>query len=304
MAIESWNEFRTAFEVAQIGTVSQAAERLGMHRATIMRHIDALEEYLGAKVFHRHPQGYTPTELGRELINAGSRANQVISEFVGLCQLHGAKVDGNLNVAGPAAFGPLLLLATKLFLKRHPGTRVRMVATEQPPRLEHGEAHIFFHVGKKPDYPDSVVQPLLRFPSGVYASREYVEEFGKPVGVDDFVGHRFALISESFGSGPSNWLRQRVEPSDVVFEANTPTAAFRAVLEGIGIGVLPVALARCAGAVPVVAPVAECEVPSWIVTHVDIHRTRKLQAFIQCLRELDTRHAKTKEIPVTRLLAM
>ena len=44
--MENWDEVRTAFQVARIGTVSGAAEVLGVHHATVIRHIDALEDRL------------------------------------------------------------------------------------------------------------------------------------------------------------------------------------------------------------------------------------------------------------------
>ena len=52
--MESWDEVRTAYQVARIGTVSGAAEVLGVHHATVIRHIDALEARLGAKLHHEH----------------------------------------------------------------------------------------------------------------------------------------------------------------------------------------------------------------------------------------------------------
>ena len=43
MSIEAWDEIRTAYHVARAGTVSGAAAELGVHHATVIRHIDALE---------------------------------------------------------------------------------------------------------------------------------------------------------------------------------------------------------------------------------------------------------------------
>ena len=60
--MENWDEVRTAFQVARMGTVSGAAEVLGVHHATVIRHIDAIEGRLGVKLFQRHARGYTPTE--------------------------------------------------------------------------------------------------------------------------------------------------------------------------------------------------------------------------------------------------
>ncbi len=68
MAISTWDEIRTAFHVARVGTVSGAADALGVHHATVIRHIDALEGQLGVKLFQRHARGYTSTEAGNDLL--------------------------------------------------------------------------------------------------------------------------------------------------------------------------------------------------------------------------------------------
>ena len=47
MTIESWDDLRIALAVARSGTVSGAAEALGVHHATVIRRIDGLE----ARVF-------------------------------------------------------------------------------------------------------------------------------------------------------------------------------------------------------------------------------------------------------------
>ena len=55
--MDNWDEVRTAYQVARLGTVSGAADVLGVHHATVIRHIDALEKRLGAKLFQRHARG-------------------------------------------------------------------------------------------------------------------------------------------------------------------------------------------------------------------------------------------------------
>ena len=73
MSIEAWDEIRTAYQVARLGTVSGAADVLGVHHATVIRHIDALEKRLGTRLFQRHARGYTPTEAGREETRIATR---------------------------------------------------------------------------------------------------------------------------------------------------------------------------------------------------------------------------------------
>ena len=91
----SWDEIRTAFQVARLGTVSGAAEALGVHHATVIRHIDALEAELGAKLFQRHARGYTPTEAGRELLDAAQDTDDRFAQLT--CQFISARLAGQIG---------------------------------------------------------------------------------------------------------------------------------------------------------------------------------------------------------------
>ena len=46
-----WYFIRTAYRLAKLGTISATAEELEVHRDTVLRHIDALEEELDVKLF-------------------------------------------------------------------------------------------------------------------------------------------------------------------------------------------------------------------------------------------------------------
>jgi len=62
-----WTELRTAYKVSLLGTVSTAADELGIHRASVVRHIDSVEKQLGQKIFIRSNRGYQSTDNGAEL---------------------------------------------------------------------------------------------------------------------------------------------------------------------------------------------------------------------------------------------
>ena len=80
--MENWDEIKTAFQVARMGTVSGAADVLGVHHATVIRHIDSLEGRLGVKLFQRHARGYTPTEAGRDLLQVAQATDDQFNQLV------------------------------------------------------------------------------------------------------------------------------------------------------------------------------------------------------------------------------
>ena len=73
--MENWTEIKTAYLLGKLGTVSATAEAIGVHRATIIRRVESLEQELGGKLFQRHDKGYTPTEFGIQLDRKSTRLN-------------------------------------------------------------------------------------------------------------------------------------------------------------------------------------------------------------------------------------
>ncbi|MEM7491265.1 MAG: LysR family transcriptional regulator, partial [Pseudomonadota bacterium] len=94
MAFNDWDEVRTAFQVARLGTVSGAAGALGVHHATVIRHIDSLEGKLGAKLFQRHARGYTPTEAGQDLLKVAQSTDDQLAQLANRIRGRGNEVTG------------------------------------------------------------------------------------------------------------------------------------------------------------------------------------------------------------------
>ena len=285
--MRDWLEIRTAYYVAKLGTVSAAAKHLGVHRATVIRHIDSLESLLGGKVFRRHARGYSKTELGSELLAAAQRIEEEIEYFVGRTKIAATKITGDLIIAtSPPTYPPTIISTTRAFRKLHSDIAIKYDIREEPPRLELGEAHIYFHFGPKLEKQDYVVRPFLTYHGGLYAHRRYIEQLGKPESVEQFAQHNFALVTPEVYSPPNDWLRARAPAENVILTSNDRLTVFRAVTDGLAIGCLP---AHLAGQNPevsqVIAPLPDCESVCWVATHVDVHRSPKVQAFLQCLKE-------------------
>ena len=106
--MENWDEIRTAYQVARIGTVSGAAEVLGVHHATVIRHIDALEGRLGAKLFQRHPRGYTATEAGQELLKVAQITEDQFAHLAARITGTATEISGELVVTSVPGLSELV----------------------------------------------------------------------------------------------------------------------------------------------------------------------------------------------------
>lgn len=284
--MDNWDEIKTAFQVARMGTVSGAAEVLGVHHATVIRHIDALENRLGVKLFQRHARGYTSTEAGQDLLRVAQATDDQFNQLAGRIKGRGNEVSGDLVVTSlidiASRMAPLLMA----FQEQYPDVVVRYLTGERLFRLEYGEAHIAIRAGTVPDQPDNVVQEFHNLRMGLYASPVYVAKHGLPQSAEDFDKHRFVAHDADDSRAPfEQWLRRNVPAANLTFRSTDTRTMRAAILAGAGIGFLPAFEADLNPELIEVYPHQdEWSGPLWIVTHVDLHRTTKVQTFLSFLK--------------------
>ena len=285
--MDNWDEIRTAFQVARLGTVSGAAEVLGVHHATVIRHIDALEKRLGAKLFQRHARGYTPIEAGRDLLSVAQTTEEQFAQLSSRIKGQGETVRGEFVITSIGGLSDLLVPVLAEYQRRHPEVIIRFLTDNRVFRLDYGEAHVAIRAGSSPEEPDNVVQPLIRLRTGLYASRSYAETHGVPASDAEFGRHNFIIHDNEASRAPFyRWLRERVPAERLAFRATEPMALEQALRQGAGSGFLASDIAaNDPDLVEVMPPRAEWDAPLWVVTHVDLHRTRKVQAFVTLLKE-------------------
>lgn len=284
--MENWDEIRTAFQVARMGTVSGAAEVLGVHHATVIRHIDALEGRLGVRLFQRHARGYTPTEAGQDLMRVAQTTDEQFSQLSSRMKGQGSAVSGELVITSLTSLSQLLIPVLAAFQETYPEIILRHLTGDRLFRLEYGEAHIAIRAGRVPQEPDNVVQALMPQRTSLYAAESYVARYGLPKTVEDFAAHRFVGADSRDSRAPfSKWLWETVPSKNIVFRSSDSHALMLAVKQGVGIGFMPKWDAeKSEGLVPVCADFDDWEAPLWLVTHVDLHRTTKVQAFLKFVK--------------------
>lgn len=285
--MDHWDEVRTAYQVARLGTVSGAADVLGVHHATVIRHIDALEGRLGVKLFQRHARGYTPTEAGQDLLKVAKAADDQFHQLGARLKGHGDGVSGDLTVTSLASFSTMLTPVMVKFQKENPEVKIRYLTGDRLFRLEYGEAHVAIRAGAAPDQPDNVVQPFIKQTVAMVAAQSYIDRMGMPESDADLAKHEFVSHDDNDSRAPFHrWLLAHVPMTQIVYRTMDNRSMRDAIAAGAGIGFLPsYEFGLMPGVKQVMPPREEWATNLWLVTHVDLHRTPKVQTFLKFLKE-------------------
>ena len=71
------NQLVTLIHVAELGSLSKAADRLRIAQPALSRHIRLLEQELGTTLFKRHGRGMAINEAGKQVL---ARATRIMAE--------------------------------------------------------------------------------------------------------------------------------------------------------------------------------------------------------------------------------
>ena len=286
VSMEHWNEIRTAYQVARLGTVSAAADALCVHRATVIRHIDTLEATLGEKLFQRHARGYTPTEVGQDLLRVAQATDEQFNQLVGRTKGRATDLSGELVVTSLDVQAQNLLPSLNAFQAQYPKVVIRYITSDRVFKMEYGEAHIAIRAGPEPQDPDNIVQSFIQSEMGLYASADYAKHNGIPESAADYPDHKF-VGSDNLNSGAPFyvWMRENIPQDRLFLRTNSPRILDQAIISGTGIGFISQDEAKKHDLIEVLAPREEWRNISWLVTHVDLHRTAKVQAFLAILKQ-------------------
>ncbi len=132
--------------VAEAGSFSQAARRLGVSQPTLSVQVARLEEELGTSLLRRHSGGVEATAAGQRLIASAQKLLANVAEIEREVRATSSEPSGPLRIATVPSVGTYLLPEVlDGYLRRFPQVRPSLVyalSTAGLEDLEHGRADL------------------------------------------------------------------------------------------------------------------------------------------------------------------
>lgn len=95
-------QVRTFVEVFRQGTLSAAAQQLGLTQPAVSQHIASLESHLGRKLFRRHSRGVEPTAIAHEFARRTGDHLDMIEEALAETRASATRLAGTIHLTGPS----------------------------------------------------------------------------------------------------------------------------------------------------------------------------------------------------------
>lgn len=259
-----WTLWRSFLAVAETGSLSAAARRLGLTQPTLGRHIEALETAIGQPLFLRAPQGMVPTPAAQALMpEAQTMAHAAASlerraassgEFRGTVRIAASHVVGAEVL--PRVLAPLLV--------QHPGLAIELDLSNDPADLGRHAADLAIRM-TRPGQSSLIARKLADVRLGLFAHSSYLGRHETPTEPADLTGH--VLIGPDRDTAALAGLdAMQLGRSALRLRSDSEAAQIAAIRAGLGIGVLQRAIAALDPAlVPVLPDRFAWPLEAWLV---------------------------------------
>jgi DNA-binding transcriptional LysR family regulator len=192
-------DLQTFSLVAETGTISAAAQRLGVPKSTVSRRVRRLEDALGQELLRRSPRAVALTEHGKVLHQRSAPPLQELQAAADALADADAEPTGTLRITTVPGFGQShhFVRCIQNYGLKYPKTTIDLELTTRLVNLvEEGfDVGLRLHTEEVPGSPTLMSRRLLRLGRAMYASPAYIEEMGAPVAPEDLPSHRIAAHS-------------------------------------------------------------------------------------------------------------
>jgi DNA-binding transcriptional LysR family regulator len=294
MATLDWDDLRVALAVADAGSLAGAARALNVNHTTALRRLDALEARLATRLFERQRGGYLPTEAGELLADEARAIAPRIDDIERRLLGRDLRLTGSVRLT--TAFVTMAYLLPRPlaeFSTAHPGIEVEVAESAALLDLSRRQADVALRLSR------AVPEHWVGRELGTARYRVYARR-GAP-GLPQRRTPLPTLLRSapwvSFEREPANrygrWMLDHIAPAQVRLRVDMFNSVVAMLRTGLGVGVLPSFVApHEPELVAVSAPIDELTTPLWILTHPDLRRTARIQAFMQVFGQAVARDLK------------
>ena len=230
-------------QVVEAGSFAEVARARRTSRAIVSKRIQRLEQSLGVRLLQRNTRRMAPTDAGDRIFEHALRLRDEVATVTAIAEAAKTTMSGTLRITAAAHFGHAYVQpVASEFVRKHPALRVELWFEDQTTDLVGGAFDLAFRIGH-PNDSALVARRLGDVAVVVCAAPDYLKRAGTPKHPRDLTAHTTVAYASKTVSVSTWHFREAnrdtsisVRPRLTVDGGN---ALLQAVLDGVGIGLLP-----------------------------------------------------------------
>lgn len=244
--MDTLEAMRAFAAVAQDGSFTSGAKRLGRSTKLVSKQVAWLEARLGLQLFNRTTRRVALTDAGRGYEDQARRLLDQFDELEDRIREKHRALSGPIRITAPTAFGSMRLpQALSGFQRDHPGVAIDLVLTDNRLDLVEEGIDLAIRVGLLRDS-SLIAKKLSDMPVPLVAAPDYLSRAGTPTHPDDLSKHNCLVVDNSIDAGEWRFRRREIETTVKVggnFRAPSPAAIANMAIGGAGIARCPLYVA-------------------------------------------------------------
>ncbi|MBI2768957.1 MAG: LysR family transcriptional regulator [Burkholderiales bacterium] len=241
--MDRWTEMELLVQTAELGSMTRAAEALGLSNAAASRHLGALERRIGARLMQRSTRGLTVTEVGADFYRSCKSVLADLRDAEATAGATALNPTGTLRVTASLSFSvhhivPLL----RGYTSRYPNVTVHVETANRYYDLIDNNIDVAIRTREFENDSSTTVRRLATTRRILAASPGYLDTFGAPRTVEELANRPILLYT--YSNNPNEFAFRRQD--DVrnihikgLLESNDGQVLRAAALDGMGIVVQP-----------------------------------------------------------------
>lgn len=193
--MDKLNLMQAFIAVAQQGSFTSAAEKLGASTQLVSKYVSQLESELKVRLLHRTTRSVTVTEAGLAYLE---RAQQILSDIAALegsIKEEGDEPKGRLRISAPMSFSTLHLGELLAEYQQHyPTVTIELQLNDRKVDIVEEGFDLAIRIGNL-ESSSLIAKKIMPINLVMCASPDYLIKHGEPVTLEDLQGHRYLHYS-------------------------------------------------------------------------------------------------------------
>lgn len=277
-----WDNIRFFLEVVRYGSVSRAADQLGVNQTTVSRRIAALEQHFGKKLFERSASGFVVTPVAERLVASAKTMAEEASTIERHVMADSHELSGELRITvADICTQHLVMPALYAFTQQYPEVDLEIIATRDELDLTAREADVALRSTDEPP-PNLVGKRITELAYAVYGTQDVLERV--QANPDSCETPGITWVGDGHTLPP--WIEKSFPNTRHVYRTTELGVMLQMTRLGIGMAQMPCALCDPD---PLLRRIpcryVEPGWGLWVLSHVDLRTTARVRIFRDFLVE-------------------